>query len=355
MSPRPAVVFVACNKNAARYQDDPSFRYRCDNLAGGLARRGWQVRAVHLSELGPALAAGRPDVLVFHRPIWSLRLAWWLARLRHRPVRLVADVDDLIFDPDLAAYSPAVRNGLDAEGTLRRRFRANRRALTRFPLLTTSTEVLAQALAALPGRPAPAQVLWLPNAVHCRWQDLPAVPASPEPVLRYLPGTRSHDRDFALIAGVLSDVLRARPQARLDIVGPLSVGLDLPPGQVRLRPRVPFEDYAPCVAGARVNLAPLEDTPFNHAKSALKVIEAGFWGVPTVCSPLPDARRFVGRGACVAASPAEWRHWLTRLLDEPDFHAAQVQDLRRRVLAEADIDVQAARWEAALGLGAGGA
>ena len=58
---------------------------------------------------------------------------------------------------------------------------------------------------------AAARIHWLPNAVHRSWRGLDNPPATDraEPVLRYLPGTRSHDRDFALVAPVLSALLRA--------------------------------------------------------------------------------------------------------------------------------------------------
>jgi hypothetical protein len=164
----------------------------------------------------------------------------------------------------------------------------------------------------------------LPNAVHRSWrsQAEPAPQDQAEPVLRYLPGTRSHDRDFAQVAPVLSALLRERPALRLELVGPLSHALDVPADQVQHRPRLPFADYLSEVRRPGIHLAPLETTPFTACKSALKVIEAAFWNQPTVCSPLPDAQRLVGAGACVAATAADWHRWITRLLDEPAAYRA---------------------------------
>jgi glycosyltransferase involved in cell wall biosynthesis len=185
----------------------------------------------------------------------------------------------------------------------------------------------------------------LPNAVHRSWrsQAEPAPQDQAEPVLRYLPGTRSHDRDFAQVAPVLSALLRERPALRLELVGPLSHALDVPADQVQHRPRLPFADYLSEVRRPGIHLAPLETTPFTACKSALKVIEAAFWNQPTVCSPLPDAQRLVGAGACVAATAADWHRWITRLLDEPAAYRA-VTGLRSRILREADIDRLALGW-----------
>lgn len=342
-----AIAFLACNKNPDRFREDPSFTYRCENLALALAAQGHEVTLSHLSRPG---WGRRPDIVVFHRPQLSWRF-WWVQRqLRGQGVRLVADVDDLVFDPALAHHSPAVLNRQLPLGTLRRRFWRHRQALRLFDRVTVSTQALAQALAAEPGPGGAARIFWLPNAVHRSWrtQAEPAAQDRAEPVLRYLPGTRSHDRDFAQVAPLLSSLLRARPGLRLELVGPLTHALDVPADQVQHRPRVPFADYLSEVRRPGIHLAPLEATPFTACKSALKVIEAAFWNQPTVCSPLPDAQRLVGAGACVATTVADWRHWITRLLDEPAAYQAVTCGLRSRILREADIDLLARDWLAAM-------
>ena len=336
-----AIAFLACNKNPDRFREDPSFTYRCENLALALAAQGHAVTLSHLSRPG---WGRRPDIAVFHRPQLSWRLWWTLQRWRRQGVQLVADVDDLVFDPAQAHQSPAVLNGQLPLGTLRRRFWRHRQALRLFDRVTVSTQPLAQALAEQVG--SATRIHWLPNAVHRSWRGLDNPPATDraEPVLRYLPGTRSHDRDFALVAPVLSALLRARPRLRLELVGPLAFALDAPAAQVQHRPRVSFADYLSEVRRPGIHLAPLESTPFTVCKSALKVIEAAFWNQPTVCSPLPDAQRLTEAGACVAASPADWHGWISRLLDEPPAYQAITRGLRARILRQADIDALARGW-----------
>ena len=78
-------------------------------------------------------------------------------------------------------------------------------------------------------------------------------------VLTYLPGTRSHDRDFSMIAGPLSRFLRFHPEVELRITGPLNCRLDVPPRQVRHGDKVAFANYHQQFDGIWVNLAPLED------------------------------------------------------------------------------------------------
>ena len=332
------VAFLAGSGNTRGYLHDPAFIYRCENLAHALRARGITA------ELGHSLAwrASRaPDCVVVHRPRVSFALWRLVRRLRAQRVRLVADVDDLVFDESKAAFSPAVLNGRVPLWLQRRRFREHRGALRWFDHLTTSTETLAEHLhRCCPGKP----VTVLHNAVHWHWRHT----AQPTDgvrrvtgVITYLPGTRSHDRDFALVREPLSRFLRTHPEVRLRVTGPVEFRLDVPAAQVTRGPRDRFAGYERQFQDAWVNLAPLEDTPFNACKSALKALEAGYWGVPTICSPNPDYARFAAAGALVAANPEDWLVRLEQLLDEPHYRRT-VDGLRARTLALADVERTAA-------------
>lgn len=341
-----AIAFLACNKNADRFREDASYAYRCDNLAHELSALGHQVVCAHLSRCPDQ----RFDWVVLHRPqlAWNTgwRSRWNLRRLRAAGARVIADVDDLIFRPELAHLSPGVLNDLVSLRHTRARFAAHRAALQQVDAISVSTQDLADELADEPAEQSPAKpVLVLPNSVHHSWRALPAPSHhAPTPVIRYLPGTRSHDRDFLQASAGLAQVLREHPQVRLSVTGPLQLPPGLPLAQVDHQPRLPFADYAQAIAGASVNIAPLEPTRFNRGKSALKVMEAGFWDVPTVCSPWPDAHRFDKAGAVFAHSTDEWARQLSTLLFNPAARQAATLGLRERVLALADGPTQALRW-----------
>jgi hypothetical protein len=343
------LAFLAGSGNTRAYLHDPAFIYRCENLAHALRARGITV------ELGHSLAwrASRaPDCVVVHRPRVSFALWRLVRRLRSQQVRLVADVDDLVFDESSAAFSPAVLNGRVPLWLQRRRFREHRGALRWFDQITTSTETLARYLReCCPGKP----VTVLHNAVHWHWRRAAQLADERQRVpglITYLPGTRSHDRDFALIREPLSRFLRTHPDVRLRVTGPVEFRLDAPAAQVVHGPRVPFAGYEHQFQEAWVNLAPLEDTPFNACKSALKALEAGYWGVPTICSPNPDYARFATAGALIACTPEDWLARLEQLLDA-DYYRFKVDDLRGRTLAMANVEHAAADFvEHVLGPGA---
>jgi glycosyltransferase involved in cell wall biosynthesis len=257
--------------------------------------------------------------LVFHRPVNGMLFQRNFRRQKFLLTRMVADCDDLVFDPDMAEFSPGVVNGIVGLEQTREMFANNRAALQKFSRISTSTEPLAEEMQRVFPK---AKIIVIPNAVYHGWLDLPE-PLHPRPkILTYLPGTRSHDRDFQIVAPVLEDLLSRHPEIRLHVTGPLSFGVRAREGQIMAKEKVEFSIYHERVAEGRVNLAPLEESPFNRCKSALKILEAGFFGIPTVCSDFPDARRFLGAGAHIARSPEDWRAALERLLfDEETYRA----------------------------------
>jgi glycosyltransferase involved in cell wall biosynthesis len=270
----------------------------------------------------------------------TIRLRAMLLLMRRFGKIVVADIDDLICDPGMAGWNPGVMNGQVAPESIRRLYASHRNALERFARITVSTEPLAREVRT---RFPNASVCVLPNAVFREWRE-EAESFRPEVGrVTYFCGTRSHDRDFAVAEPGIEAFLAANPAARMEVTGPLRHSLRAREGQVIQRTKVPFAEYAPLFRGAWVNLAPLEDTPFTRCKSALKVLEAGFWGVPTICSPNPDMERYAEAGALTVRTGADWSAPLERLMD-PGVYGAVAEGLRERVLALADVDAAAERF-----------
>ena len=168
--------------------------------------------------------------------------------------------------------------------------------------------------------------------------------------LTYFPGTRGHNADFAMIAGAVQRFLASHPEWHLLVAGPLEFELDVAPHRIRRLERVDFERYHEIVQRGAINLAPLEDSPFNRCKSALKIMEAGFFGIPSVASPIPDAARFAGDGVEFTTTSEGWLGALTRLAARFPYSDAWREQLRERVVRNASIEHEAARWAGWLGL-----
>jgi hypothetical protein len=134
----------------------------------------------------------------------------------------------------------------------------------------------------------------------------------------------------------------------------LDLRINAPDHQVIKLERLPFEQYHEAVQTGAINLAPLEPSPFNECKSALKIMETGFFGIPTVASPIADAMRFAGDGVEFATTPTEWSAALEHLAGRFPYADTWRETLRDRILRHAQIEAVAQRWLAWLGLPAHG-
>ncbi|MCH8502465.1 MAG: hypothetical protein LAT77_11215 [Aliidiomarina sp.] len=310
------IAFVAHTNHPEKFLQDPAFIYRCENPALALRELGHQVDLLHYTQF-PSIFHNqrarqkRYDFVVFHRPRWRFGFNWLIKGLQRQGCICVADFDDLVFDTDYAQFSPGVVNQLVTLKQTTKNFLRHQRALLCFQTngcaVSVSTEPLLAKVSALfrkhQRQTPPLHLIY--NSVHRYWHQT-AITSKPQPPrLTYFPGTRSHDRDFSLILPAIAQILADFPDWQLHITGVLhpdttaellrqlhQFGANTE--QLQTSNKVPFQQYRKHVAASSVNLAPLEDQPFNHHKSALKAIEAAHFGAITVATAIPDMQRLEG-------------------------------------------------------------
>lgn len=89
------------------------------------------------------------------------------------------------------------------------------------------------------------------------------------------------------------------------------------PKRLTTTPLVPITHY-PDGLRFDIGLVPLNDIPFNHAKSNIKGLEYVASGIPYVASNVPEYAVLANQGVgTLATTPMEWREALTPLLDRP--------------------------------------
>lgn len=307
--------FVACNKNKKLYRNDASFIYRCENLAYHLELLGHKCEFVHLRDFS---LFRKCDVVVFHRPVYSLRLHFISLLLKFRGIVSVVDADDLIFDSNYAKHSPAYRNSILSLEIVKKRFKNTYKAFTLFENFTLSTQPLAEHIHSLFSH---AKAIILPNTVHFSWlsKNLTDYKVKKNKIISYLPGTKSHDKDFSIIQSSLERFLLKHSDVKIHITGPLDFVLNVPKDQILYKEKVPFELHYKNYENIWLNIAPLEQNPFNESKSALKIIEAGFFKIPTICSFNSDNLRFRDAGAIIANSEKDWFDVLEKFYEDNEY------------------------------------
>jgi hypothetical protein len=263
-----------------------SRRYRIDNRLVHLpAARSYVGRKL------PEAALVEVRIVLAVRPFVDAVARSELERLRARGLSVWADYDDLLFQGELADFPNAHR--FWPRLRWKRRLPVYRGGLGAFDGFTCSTAPIAEALSTQrPGAP----VHLVQNVPSSRWIEggwteygrLAWKPGAPR-VLRYLPGSPSHDEDFRAVEDVLAGLLHEVPDLELEIVGYLNFQRSkFPAARLRHRPKLPYHELPAVLLPTWVNLVPLANTPYSRARSSIKELEAEAFDVPSVSGHAGD-------------------------------------------------------------------
>src|SRR5262245_28073617 len=247
-----------------------SCRYRIGHVAEVLP--GVQVV---IDAVLPPGALSRLDALVILRPYPTRAVRRALAECRARGIVRIADYDDLLFG-GAPGERPEVTSGRVSLPWMERAQAAYAGLLASFDAFTVSTEELAEELRAVePG----ARITVVPNALSPSWVTqgraiYPRWVPGERRVMRFLPGSPTHDQGFEAIAPGLASFMARHPDIELEVLGNLSWDAGrFPKERARHRRAVSFPHLPGALASAWVNLWPRHDTRFNRCKSPIKFLE----------------------------------------------------------------------------------
>lgn len=114
----------------------------------------------------------------------------------------------------------------------------------------------------------------------------------------YFSGSITHNQDFEMILPAIVKIMEKYNTVRLCLVGEIT----LPDELESFKDRVVFNEFVDwgklpeLIASVDINIAPLEDTLFNSAKSENKWVEAALVRVPTVASNVGAFARMIEDG-----------------------------------------------------------
>jgi glycosyltransferase involved in cell wall biosynthesis/GT2 family glycosyltransferase len=326
---RARIVFVSGEAHT------PGHFYRVQRYADAASAAGADVLVTSIADtdqfLGQIKAA---DIVIIWRAIWSDAVAAVVAAAHAGGATLVFDVDDLMFEPELARIEiiDGIRSRGLAEDAVHEFFKHIRRTLDACDFAIVPTRFLAERM----------RLLEKPCFVHPNGFDADTVLKSRLAVrarrqaggdglvrIGYAAGSRTHQKDFAKVAPAVARVLREQPNSRLVFFKYLDWTLldvhEFPElaevqSQIEWRALVPLQELPLELARFDINLAPLEaGNPFCEAKSELKYFEAALAGVPTVASPTLVFASVIrdGETGFLASSEEDWYIAIRRLVDDP--------------------------------------
>lgn len=187
------------------------------------------------------------------------------------------------------------------------------------------------------------------NAIDLnRWTRLNAVRRSP--IIGWLGATPWRSLDLEQLAGFFGDYVESR-QVIFHHAGHLNWA---PPAYLRLgiknkklitaSPMVPLYELPNVYANFDIGMVPLNDIPFNRAKSFIKGLEYAAAGIPFVASALPEYEYLANSGiGRIAHSDKEWISHFDELLD---FDTRSDESIHNRKVLEESFTIEstAQQW-----------
>ena len=331
----------------------PGHHYRVERHAQAARRAGFATTIVNTGQARTRLDAFLAADLAFvWRCWWDEDVAAAVAAAREGGAAVVFDIDDLLFEPELARHEEidGLRSQGAAEDEMQVFFAGFARTLAAADYCTAPTAPLLDRMRARSDRPG----FILPNGFDTATLKrsraaLRARRAAPsDGLLRigYAAGTRTHQRDFAEAADAVARILAEGANRRLVLFksGELpQVMLEEFPAlvphahQIEWREMRPLSELPEELARFDINIAPLQkDNLFCEAKSELKYFEAALVEIPTVASPTRPYRAAIKhqRTGFLAADPQGWYAAISLLAADPHRRArigrAAYRDCRRR-------------------------
>ncbi len=317
------ILYISVTSCLERPYLDSSTRYRCFyavEAARGLGHRAFIATQAALATVDPLLF----DLVVIHRPAFTAELLRFIKAAQASGVQLVADYDDLTFDPAYATQSSTFLRSWNYTSVLSA-FERNTDALRLFDKITVSTKPLKDHVLAL--HPA-AKVSVLPNSIPPTLWSLIAgrgyQKMSDRPFIGYFSGAPTHDRDFQVASEGLANFCRMR-RIPLRLVGPVQADANLFHGiEVERLALQPFSDMFDKLSGCRIVIAPLVASFFNNAKSHIKFIEAALCCTACVASSVPDMAQHRGttQPMSLVGEDGDWQEALSERWDSFDLNIA---------------------------------
>lgn len=142
-------------------------------------------------------------------------------------------------------------------------------------------------------------------------------------VMGYLSGSITHNDDFKLIMPAIIKLMEMYNNLYLQIVGLL----DLPAEMMKFKDRILNSEFMSwkklpeLICSIDINLAPLEQSIFNEAKSENKWMEAALCKVPTVASNVGAFKEMIddGQTGILCSNNNEWIEKISKLIDDSNY------------------------------------
>lgn len=223
----------------------------------------------------PELFRMSPDSVIFQRQIMADQIKLMEIYRRNSKAFHIFELDDLLTNIQLGNYARKLLHHKDL-------LKVFRQALNLCDRFVVSTENLAEEYAKYKD-----DIVVVQNRIErAKWGGLvPKRRQGRKPRVGWA-GSLNHEADLAIIADVVKALKNEVEWVFMALQPKGSENI------VEFHAGVPIDEYPAKLASLNLDLAlaPLEDVPFNHAKSHLRLLEYGVLGYPVICTDITPYR-----------------------------------------------------------------
>lgn len=331
--------YVYISKKILFVVEDITFssRYRVDHLREQLLYRGVTSDCFSIREALTSNLKQYESILIYRNSM--PKQVKKLVSMAHRLSKKVFyDTDDLIFDYESIADLDFLSN----EYKDFKRYSDNvRDAMKQCDAYITSTNTLAYQIAKCMNSD---EVYVNRNVASAEMAILSVTEKNhskkdPEKIiLGYFSGTKTHDRDFALIKDVLLDIMEKYDNVWLRVGGQIKTSKEFTPyfDRIETFEFVSWKKLPHLIAGVDINLMPLESTIFHKSKSENKWQEAAMVGVPTIGSYNEELSLAItdNQDGFLCRNTDEWRKKLEILITNEEVRNSIAEAAFEKVMKE---------------------
>ena len=305
------------------YLPHPS-RYRVDHQVEQLQAFGLTVDSMFYERVNLEILKYYRAFVFFRCPI-TTEIEEFIDRAKYYNKPVIFDIDDLVIDKKYTDMIPYLKTMSENDkkvyddGVER-----TKQTLLKCDCAITTTSVLANELknyvddVYINRNVASEKMLKYSKRAYSN-----VVKDEEKIIMGYFSGSITHNADFELIMPVIKKIMESNNQVYLKIVGELDLPKELDSVRERViaEPFVEWKKLPELIASVDINLAPLEESIFNAAKSENKWLEAGLVHVPTIASKVGAFEEMIqdGQDGILCANIHEWQEKLQLLIDDKTY------------------------------------
>lgn len=156
-------------------------------------------------------------------------------------------------------------------------------------------------------------------------------------IIGYLSGSITHNPDIELIKPAIIHIMKKYDHVKLKLVGEITLPEDLQEFQERILidPFVDWEQLPKIIASLDINLAPLEESIFNEAKSENKWMEAALVKTVTIASNIGAFKTIIknGQDGILCDNKVDdWEKALEKLIEDKGYREKIANNAYQRVI-----------------------